>query len=50
MVGSQQEMDNLVGKYDQAVEDLIQKDQKNSKLTDDLLDANRESEKALDQN
>lgn len=50
LVDSQQEMDTLVNKYDQAVEDLIQRDQKIGKLTDDLLNANRESEKLYQSN
>ena len=50
LVDSQQEMDTLVNKYDQAVEDLIQRDQKINKLTDDLLNANRESEKLYQSN
>ena len=49
LVDSQQEMDTLVGKYDQAVEDLIQRDHKVSKLTNDLIQTSRESEKALDE-
>ena len=41
-------MDTLVTKYDKAVEDLISKDQKISKLTDDLLNVNRESERQVE--
>lgn len=43
-------MDTLVTKYDKAVEDLIQKDQKISKLTDDLLNVNREFERQIESN
>ena len=44
LVDSQQEMDTLVSKYDQAVEDLIVRDHKISKLTDDLVEAVRDVE------
>lgn len=50
MVDSQQEMDTLVNKYDHAVEDLIKKDHKIAKMTDDLLNANREVEKLIQSN
>ena len=43
-------MDTLVAKYDKAVEDLIVKDQKISKLTDDLLNVNREFERQIETN
>lgn len=49
LVDSQQEMDTLVGKYDQAVEDLIQRDKQIAKLTDDILKANRESDKLFEE-
>jgi DNA repair ATPase RecN len=50
LVDSQQEMDTLVSKYDQAVEDLIKRDHKISKMTDDLVEAGREIEKLLTSN
>ena len=50
LVDSQQEMDTLVGKYDKAVEDMIQRDHRIEKLTNDLLQSNRDSEKVQDEN
>lgn len=43
-------MDTLVGKYDKAVEDMIQRDHRIEKLTNDLLQLNRDSEKVQDEN
>ena len=43
-------MDTLVIKYDKAVEDLISKDQKITKLTDDLLNLNRDFERQIETN
>ena len=41
-------MDTLVQKYDKAVEDVIARDKSIQKLTDDLLQANRERESAIE--
>lgn len=43
-------MDTLVNKYENAVEDLIKRDHKISKLTDDLVEAGREVEKLVANN
>ena len=43
-------MDTLVNRYDRAVEDLITRDHKIAKLTDDMLRANREIENLVDSN
>ena len=38
-------MDSLVARYERAVEDLIQRDHKISRLTDDLVQNGRDNER-----